>query len=239
VGSAVLAGWPALQEELEQAYMKELSRFLRAEREAGRRWFPPGGAIFRALELCPLEAVRCVIIGQDPYHGPGQAMGMCFSVPHALQPKPPSLENIFRELEADLGGRPPTSDLTAWAEDGVLLLNTVLTVEAHRANSHRGKGWERFTDRVVELVAERDEHTAFLLWGRHAQEKGARVDRARHCVLTAPHPSPLSASNGFFGCRHFSQANRALESRGREPIDWLMRRTAGASQLVLSGSSAA
>jgi uracil-DNA glycosylase len=168
-----------------------------------------------------------VIIGQDPYHGPGQAMGLCFSVPNDLQPKPPSLLNIFRELESDLGAAPPQSDLTPWAEDGVLLLNAVLTVQARRAASHQGKGWERFTDHAVELVAERCDHAVFLLWGRYAQEKGSRIDRSRHLVLTAPHPSPLSASSGFFGCRHFSRANAYLAEHGREPVDWLMRGEGG------------
>jgi uracil-DNA glycosylase len=223
--SEALIGWPELKQELEAPYMRELGQFLRAEREANRPWFPPGGSIFRALELCPLDAVRCVLIGQDPYHGPGQAMGLCFSVPDGLEPKPPSLGNIFREIADDLGARPPRSDLTAWAKDGVLLLNAVLTVQAGRAASHQGKGWERFTDQVVELVDARREAAVFLLWGRNAQEKGSRVDRSRHLVLTAPHPSPLSASNGFFGCRHFSQANTYLEQHGHEAIDWLMARS--------------
>lgn len=223
MGDAVLTGWPELQTELETPTMKQLGDFLRAERAAGRPWFPPASKMFQALELCPLESVRCVIIGQDPYHGPGQAMGLCFSVPNDLQPKPPSLLNIFRELESDLGAAPTQSDLTPWAADGVLLLNAVLTVQARKAASHQGKGWEQFTDQAVGLVNERCEHVAFLLWGRYAQDKGSRIDRTRHRVLTAPHPSPLSASSGFFGCRHFSQANAYLEEHGHRPIDWLMQ----------------
>ncbi len=219
----VLAGWPELQAELEMPAMKELGDFLRAERVAGRPWYPPAAKIFQALELCPLEAVRCAIIGQDPYHGPGQAMGMCFSVPNDLEPKPPSLLNIFRELESDLGAAPAHSDLTPWAQGGVLLLNAVLTVQARKAASHQGKGWEQFTDRAVELVNERCEHVVFLLWGRYAQDKGRRIDRSRHLVLSSPHPSPLSAGSGFFGCRHFSQTNAYLAEHGRRPVDWLMR----------------
>lgn len=217
----VLQGWPELQAELGEPYMKELGRFLRAERAEGRPWYPPAGAIFQALELCPLDAVRCVIVGQDPYHGPGQAMGLCFSVPDGV-PTPPSLENIFRELESDLGRRPPRSDLTPWAQGGVLLLNSLLTVQAGAAGSHRGRGWEPFTDRVVDLVAGRREHVVFLLWGRHAQEKVGSIDPERHLRLACAHPSPLSAHSGFLGCRHFSQANAYLEEHGIEPVDWLM-----------------
>lgn len=217
-----LRGWPELQAELREPYMRELSSFLKAERQAGRPWYPAAQNIFRALELVPLEKVRVVIIGQDPYHGPGQAMGLSFSVPNELQPKPPSLLNIFKEIESDLGASPPQSDLTPWAEQGVLLLNAVLTVGARRAGSHHGKGWERFTDRAVELVNERLEGVAFLLWGRPAQTKGSRVERARHLVLESPHPSPLSAHRGFFGSGHFSKANAYLSGRGREPVDWLM-----------------
>lgn len=217
-----LAGWLELQAELDQTYMKELSAFLKAENAAGRPWYPAGQNIFRALEETPLGAVRCVIIGQDPYHGRGQAMGLSFSVPNDLSPKPPSLQNIFKELNTDLGGRPPQSDLTPWAKDGVLLLNAVLTVGAGRAGSHHGKGWERFTDRAVDLVNESREGVVFLLWGRPAQLKGARVDRSRHLVLESPHPSPLSAHRGFFGSGHFSKANAYLTRQGKEPVDWLM-----------------
>jgi uracil-DNA glycosylase len=208
-----------LGDELEQPYMADLRAFLVAEVEAGRRFFPPADRVFRALELTPFEAVRVVLLGQDPYHGPGQAMGLCFSVPDGV-PHPPSLQNIFRELTADLGVPPPTTgDLTPWAERGVLLLNAVLTVSPRRAGSHAGKGWERFTDRAVAELSARRDGLVFLLWGRYAQQKGAVVDRSRHHVLTAAHPSPYSVS-GFFGCRHFSQANALLEAGGLEPVDW-------------------
>jgi uracil-DNA glycosylase len=208
-----------LADELEQPYMADLRAFLVAEVEAGRRFFPPADRVFRALELTPFEAVRVVLLGQDPYHGPGQAMGLCFSVPDGVT-HPPSLQNIFRELTADLGVPPPTTgDLTPWAERGVLLLNAVLTVSPRRAGSHAGKGWERFTDRAVAELSARRDGLVFLLWGRYAQQKGAVVDRSRHHVLTAAHPSPYSAS-GFFGCRHFSQANALLEAGGLEPVDW-------------------
>jgi uracil-DNA glycosylase len=218
-----LAGWPELQAELKEPYMQELSAFLKAEGKAGRRWYPPAKDMFKALETTPLATVRCVIIGQDPYHGPGQAMGLSFSVPNELEPKPPSLRNIFKEIADDLGQAPPQSNLTPWAEDGVLLLNNVLTVGAGQAASHHGKGWERFTDRVVDLVNAKD-GVVFLLWGRPAQSKGARVDRSRQLVLETVHPSPLSAHKGFFGSKHFSQTNRYLEDRGQAPVDWTMQR---------------
>jgi uracil-DNA glycosylase len=209
----------ALGEELEQPYMAALRAFLVAEVESGRRFYPPADRVFRAFELTPLPAVRVVVLGQDPYHGPGQAMGLCFSVPAGV-PQPPSLQNIFRELGTDLGvPAPTTGDLTPWAERGVLLLNAVLTVSPRRAGSHAGKGWEQFTDRAVAELSARREGIVFLLWGRYAQQKGAVVDRARHHVLTAAHPSPFSAS-GFFGCRHFSQANALLEADGSQPVDW-------------------
>jgi uracil-DNA glycosylase len=209
-----------LGDELEQPYMADLRAFLVAEVEAGRRFFPPADRVFRALELTPIDSVRVVVLGQDPYHGPGQAMGLCFSVPDGV-PQPPSLRNLFEELSADVGvPRPTTGDLTPWAERGVLLLNAVLTVSPRRAGSHAGKGWERFTDRAVAELSARREGVVFLLWGRYAQQKGDVVDRSRHHVLTAAHPSPYSAANGFFGCRHFSQANALLEADGHEPIDW-------------------
>lgn len=208
-----------LGDELEQPYMRELRGFLVDEVTSGRRFFPPADKVFDALRLTPFEAVRVVILGQDPYHGPGQAMGLCFSVPDGVS-QPPSLQNIFRELAADLGvPAPTTGDLTPWAERGVLLLNAVLTVSPRKAGSHAGKGWERFTDRAVAELSARRDGIVFLLWGRYAQQKGEIVDRSRHHVLTAAHPSPYSAS-GFFGCRHFSQANARLEADGREPIDW-------------------
>ncbi|MGY6632099.1 MAG: uracil-DNA glycosylase [Wenzhouxiangella sp.] len=209
-----------LRPQFEQPYMAELKAFLKARKQAGAEVYPPGGQIFNALDSTPLSSVKVVILGQDPYHGPGQAHGLCFSVQHGV-PTPPSLVNIFKELQADLGLTPPKHGcLQAWAERGVLLLNTVLTVERGQAGAHQGKGWERFTDAVIETVNQREAPVAFLLWGSHAQKKGAGIDGHRHLVLKAPHPSPLSAHRGFLGCGHFSAANRWLESRGLEPIDW-------------------
>ncbi len=217
------AGWrERLAGEFEQPYMAELKQFLLAERQAGKRVFPKGGEWFRALDLTPLEKVRVVILGQDPYHGLGQAHGLCFSVKHGTQP-PPSLVNIYKELKSDLGIGPARHGfLEHWAEQGVLLLNSVLTVEMGRAASHREKGWERFTDAIVQLVNAKQEPVVFMLWGSYAQKKAAFVDEARHLVLKAPHPSPLSAHSGFFGCKHFSKANAFLESRGLPPIDWAL-----------------
>jgi uracil-DNA glycosylase len=209
-----------LGDELEQPYMTELRAFLVAEVEAGRGFYPPADRVFNALSLTPFDDVRVVILGQDPYHGAGQAMGLCFSVPAGVRP-PPSLQNIHAELESDLGlARPATGDLTPWAERGVLLLNAVLTVSPGKPASHAGKGWERFTDRAIAALSEHREGVVFLLWGRHAQQKGAVVDASRHHVLTAAHPSPFSAANGFFGCRHFSRANTLLAEGGRAPVDW-------------------
>ena len=211
-----------LRHEFEQPYMGELRRFLVEERERGKHVFPKGGEWFRALDLTPLDQVRVVILGQDPYHGPGQAHGLCFSVPTGVRP-PPSLVNIYKELESDLGIRPARHGfLEHWAKQGVLLLNSVLTVEMGRAASHRDRGWERFTDAIIAEVNARDEPTVFMLWGSYAQKKAAFVDQSRHLVLKAPHPSPLSAHSGFFGCRHFSKANAFLESRGLPPIDWAL-----------------
>ncbi len=209
-----------LEDEFEQPYMVALREFLLERKRAGAVIYPPGPLIFNALDSTPFDAVRVVILGQDPYHGPGQAHGLCFSVPDGTPP-PPSLVNIFREIQDDLGRPPPTSgNLQAWAEQGVLLLNAVLTVERGEAGAHQGKGWERFTDRVVrELNAHRD-GLVFMLWGSHALKKGSAIDRDRHLVLTAPHPSPLSAHRGFFGCRHFSSANAWLEQHDQEPIRW-------------------
>ena len=207
-------------DELETAAMQELRAFLVGEVQAGRGFYPPGALVFNALRLTPLDAVRVVILGQDPYHGRGQAMGLCFSVPNGVTP-PPSLRNIFMELGTDLDlPQPSSGDLTPWAERGVLLLNSVLTVGPGSPASHAGKGWERFTDRVIAELSTRSEGIVFLLWGRHAQQKGAVVDKAKHHVLTAAHPSPYSAANGFFGCRHFSRANSLLEAGGRPPVDW-------------------
>lgn len=209
-----------LEDEFEQPYMVALRQFLLERKRAGAVIYPPGPLIFNALDSTPFDAVRVVILGQDPYHGPGQAHGLCFSVPDGVPP-PPSLVNIFREIQDDLGRPPPASgNLQAWAEQGVLLLNAVLTVERGQAGAHQGKGWEHFTDRVVrELNAHRD-GLVFMLWGSHALKKGSAIDRDRHLVLTAPHPSPLSAHRGFFGCRHFSSANTWLEQHGQEPIRW-------------------
>ena len=211
-----------LGDELEQPTMKVLRAFLVGELSAGRRFYPPADKVFNALFLTPFDDVRVVILGQDPYHGPGQAMGLCFSVPAGV-PLPPSLRNIYDELQNDLGvPRPSSGDLTPWAERGVLLLNAVLTVAPGQAASHAGKGWESFTDRAIRELSERREGVVFLLWGRYAQQKGAIVDRSRHRVLAAAHPSPLSAASGFLGCRHFSQANALLEQAGRAPVDWAL-----------------
>lgn len=229
---ALEASWKdALLPEFDKPYMRRLRAFLLEEKRSRRVVFPKGAEIFAALNLTPIDRVRAVIIGQDPYHGPGQAHGLCFSVPPGAQ-RPPSLANIFQEIEEDMGdasapsGKPgakmPAEGgcLIPWARQGVLLLNAVLTVARGRANSHQGRGWEAFTDRVVETVNERCEAVAFMLWGSYAQRKGAAVDETRHLVLKAPHPSPLSAHRGFFGCRHFSSANRFLQSKRLEPIDW-------------------
>ena len=211
-----------LRAEFEQPYMGELRQFLLAERQKGRTIFPRAANWFRALDLTPLDTVRVVILGQDPYHGEGQAHGLCFSVMPGVRP-PPSLVNIFKELESDLGVKPSRHGfLEHWASQGVLLLNSVLTVEMGQAASHRERGWERFTDAVVQLVNARTEPVVFMLWGSYAQKKAAFVDTSRHLVLKAPHPSPLSAHSGFFGCRHFSKANAFLQSKGLLPIDWAL-----------------
>ena len=217
-----------LRAEFEQPYMAELKRFLSQEREKGRTIFPRAANWFRALDLTPLDKVRVVILGQDPYHGPGQAHGLCFSVMPGVRP-PPSLVNIFKEMQSDLGIRPSRHGfLEHWADQGVLLLNSVLTVEMGQAASHRERGWERFTDAVVQLVNAREAPVVFLLWGSYAQKKAAFVDTSRHLVLKAAHPSPLSAHNGFFGCRHFSKANAFLKERGLPPIDWALPEAAAA-----------
>lgn len=210
----------ALATEFGNPYMSELRRFLISEKEAGKRIFPKGAEYFRALDLTPLDRVKVVILGQDPYHGPGQAHGLCFSVQPGVR-IPPSLVNIYKELQSDLGIPPAHHGfLEHWARQGVLLLNSVLTVEEARAASHQGRGWERFTDAVIRAVNDQCDGVVFMLWGSYAQKKASFVDRNRHLVLRAPHPSPLSAHNGFFGSRHFSQANDFLISRGRQPIDW-------------------
>lgn len=218
-----------LASEFSQPYMADLKRFLVTEREGGKRIFPVGSNWFRALDLTPLDKVRVVILGQDPYHGPGQAHGLCFSVPQGVPP-PPSLVNIYKELKSDLGIQHPRHGfLEHWAKQGVLLLNSVLTVEMGRAASHRDRGWERFTDRIIELVNSKDDPVVFMLWGSYAQKKAAFVDASKHLVLKAPHPSPLSAHSGFLGCKHFSKANAFLESKGLEPIDWALPETATAA----------
>ena len=215
-----------LAREFAAPYMAALRRFLVGEKQAGKRIFPKGGEWFRALDLTPLDRVRVVILGQDPYHGEGQAHGLCFSVKPGVRP-PPSLVNIYKELKTDLGLVPPAHGfLEHWAEQGVLLLNAVLTVQMGLAASHRDRGWETFTDAVIRLVAARPEPVVFMLWGAHAQKKAAFVtgvaQGGRHLVLKAAHPSPLSAHNGFLGCRHFSQANAFLEAHGQAPIDWAL-----------------
>jgi uracil-DNA glycosylase len=214
-------GWLAeLGAEFEQPYMQELRTFLLAERRRGVQIYPEAANWFAAFRATPFHKVKVVILGQDPYHGPGQAHGLCFSVPPGVAP-PPSLLNVFAELERDLGlPRPAHGCLSHWAEQGVLLLNSVLTVEQGRAASHQGKGWERFTDRVVEVLSARREHLVFLLWGSYAERKGRIVHRSRHLVLVSPHPSPLSAYRGFIGNGHFSSANRYLEQNGQSPVAW-------------------
>ena len=201
-------------------HMQALGRFLREEKAAGKRIYPPGGQIFNAFELTPFENVKVVILGQDPYHGAGQAHGLSFSVARGVMP-PPSLQNIYKELQTDLGlAHPGHGNLESWARQGVLLLNTCLTVEDGHAGSHQGKGWEQFTDAVIAALNRERDNLVFILWGRKAQNKGAVIDRDRHLVLTSAHPSPLSASNGFFGSRPFSAANTYLESHGIAPVDW-------------------
>ena len=224
------AGWKALLGDwFERPEMQALAAFLRAEKAAGRRIYPPGREIFAALDHTPFERVRVVILGQDPYHGPGQAHGLCFSVRPGV-PVPPSLANIYAELKRDIGFVPPDHGcLVPWAERGVLLLNAVLTVEAGRAGSHQGKGWEGFTDRVVQLLDERREGLVFMLWGSYAQAKGALLDGQRHLILKAPHPSPLSAHRGFIGCAHFSRCAQWLARRGEPPLDWTLPSRAGLS----------
>ena len=208
-----------LADEFEKPYFAELVEFVREE-YGSRQIFPRGSNIFRAFDKCPFDKLKVVIIGQDPYHGEGQANGLCFSVNDGVQ-FPPSLRNIFQEVESDTGAPIPTSgNLDRWAEQGVLLLNAVLTVRAHEAASHAGRGWEQFTDAVVRAIAARREGVVYMLWGSYAQRKGAIADPARNCILKAVHPSPLSAYRGFFGCRHFSQANAYLVARGQEPIVW-------------------
>ncbi len=208
-----------LQGEFDKPYFEELTRFVRSEYAAGQI-FPAGRNIFRAFDKCPFETLKVVVIGQDPYHGVGQANGLCFSVNDGV-PFPPSLQNIFQEIRDDVGTPVPSSgNLDRWAEQGVLLLNSVLTVRAHQAASHAGRGWEQFTDAVVRIIAERKQELVYMLWGSYAQRKGQMADPSRNLVLKSVHPSPLSVYRGFFGCRHFSQANAYLDSVGKTPIVW-------------------
>ena len=209
----------ALAEEFDQPYFRELVAELHREKQAGITVYPPGGSIFKAFDLCPLDKVKVVILGQDPYHNPGQAMGLSFSVPEGVA-APPSLKNIFKEIESDLGIRMSGStDLTPWARQGVLLLNSVLTVRAGAAASHSGLGWQEFTDAVIRIISETQDGVVFLLWGNYAKTKAPLIDISRHHILAAAHPSPL-ARGAFFGCRHFSRANEILEYEGKSPIDW-------------------
>lgn len=213
--------WKArLADYLQREDMAALSAFLRQRKAQSARIYPPGPEIFAAFDATPFDDVKVVILGQDPYHGPGQAHGLCFSVRPGV-PVPPSLDNIFKEISADLGlPRPDHGCLLPWAHQGVLLLNAVLTVEDGRAGAHQGKGWEGFTDHVVDVLNREREGLVFLLWGSYAQAKGKMIDARRHRVLKAPHPSPLSAHRGFMGCRHFSAANEYLQRNGKTPIDW-------------------
>lgn len=216
----IAADWKELlREEFEKPYFEELTRFVREE-YASHRIYPRGSNIFRAFDKCPVERLKVVIIGQDPYHGPNQAHGLCFSVADGV-PHPPSLQNIFKEVAADTGAPIPASgNLDRWAEQGVLLLNAVLTVREHEAASHAGRGWEQFTDAVVRRISERKQGVVYLLWGSYAQKKGAIADPTRNCILKAVHPSPLSAYRGFLGCKHFSRANEYLVAHGQTPIIW-------------------
>lgn len=209
--------------EFEQDYFRSLLAFLCLERQSGKIIYPPETSVFKALNVTPLASVRVVILGQDPYHGPNQAHGLSFSVMPGLK-VPPSLRNIYKELQSDLGcDVPEHGHLTAWAEQGVLLLNAVLSVEHAEAGSHQGKGWERFTDKVIEVINSECDNVVFMLWGAYAQKKGKMIDRDKHLVLSAPHPSPLSAHRGFLGCGHFSKANDYLLIKHKSTIDWQVR----------------
>lgn len=210
----------ALESEFSSAYMKELKAFLIEEKLKKQVLFPPGKDIFNAFNLTPFEKVKVVILGQDPYHGEGQAHGLSFSVPDGITP-PPSLVNIFKELESDLGvPRPKSGNLESWARQGVLLLNAILTVRANQAASHHKQGWEQFTDAVIKTLSDRRTHIVFILWGNYAREKKALIDTSKHLVIESAHPSPFSAANGFFGSRPFSKSNEYLKAQGIEPIAW-------------------
>lgn len=214
------ASWKAaLADEFEKPYFQELTKFVKTAYQT-KAVYPPPAQIFHALDTCPFEQVRVVILGQDPYHGPGQAHGLCFSVPEGVPP-PPSLQNIFKEIHGDVGAPIPASgNLERWVRQGVLLLNATLTVEASKAGSHQGKGWELFTDAIIRELSDKREHLIFILWGRYAQQKGELIDTSRHLVLKAAHPSPFSAFSGFFGCKHFSKTNAYLKEQGLKPIQW-------------------
>ena len=208
-----------LKNEFEKPYFSELINFVKNEYQT-TRIYPPGKLIFNAFNHCTVDNTKVVILGQDPYHGPGQAHGLCFSVPEGIE-QPPSLQNIFKEIHDDLGTPIPVSgNLERWSDQGVLLLNATLTVRAHQAGSHQNKGWEQFTDAVIHRLAQERENLVFILWGSYAQRKGEFIDRSRHLVLQSPHPSPLSAHRGFFGNRHFSRTNEYLTAHGIEPILW-------------------
>ncbi|MBV1919168.1 MAG: uracil-DNA glycosylase [Pseudomonadales bacterium] len=217
------AGWKKqLSAEFDLDYMTQLRAFLLQQENAGKIIYPPGDEYFNAFNFTPFNDVKVVILGQDPYHGPGQAHGLCFSVPEGVRP-PPSLKNIFKELHRDLGlDMPGHGCLTSWAKQGVLLLNSVLTVEQATAGAHKKKGWERFTDSVIQKINEEQEGVVFLLWGSYAHKKGQFIDEMKHKVLRSVHPSPLSAHRGFLGCGHFSETNAYLESKGKSPIDWVL-----------------
>ncbi|MBQ2787106.1 MAG: uracil-DNA glycosylase [Bacteroidaceae bacterium] len=209
-----------LAEEFSRPYFEQLVTFVRNEYMSGTPVYPPAKLIFNAFDHCPFNNVKVVILGQDPYHGAGQANGLCFSVNKGV-PFPPSLTNIFKEVSDDTGAPPPEDgDLTRWSDQGVLLLNATLTVRSGCAGSHQKKGWEEFTDAVIRILAQKREHLVFILWGSYAQKKGAFIDRNRHLVLSSPHPSPLSAYHGFFGNHHFSLANDYLQSHGKAPVVW-------------------
>nr|WP_068892343.1 uracil-DNA glycosylase [Pedobacter panaciterrae] len=210
-----------LDAEFEKSYMKDLKAFLQQEKQKGITVYPKGSDVFNALNHTPFNKVKVVILGQDPYHGQGQAHGLSFSVQKGVT-VPPSLKNIYKELTTDIEGFsiPAHGNLTKWADEGVLLLNATLTVRAHEAGSHQGKGWEIFTDKIISQLSEQREGLVFLLWGRYAQNKSALIDQTKHTILAAAHPSPFSAYNGFFGCRHFSKANAILAKQGISPIDW-------------------
>jgi uracil-DNA glycosylase len=212
-----------LMDEFELPYMQQLKHFLQAEKQANKTIYPSGSLIFNALNCTPPDQVKVVILGQDPYHGPGQAHGLSFSVPNGVK-TPPSLVNIFKEIKTDLGIENFSGNLSSWAQQGVLLLNSVLSVEQAKAASHQGRGWEQFTDKIIEVINLHCDHVVFMLWGAYAQKKGAHIDPQNHLILKAPHPSPLSAHRGFLGCKHFSKCNESLIKHNKSPINWQLDR---------------